>query len=414
MITFDIITIFPKIFDSYLKESFLKRGQEKKLLKVNVHDLRKWTSDVHRTVDDRPFGGGLGMVLKIEPIYQAIEEIKRKSRLRRGFGGQAKVILFTPRGRKFNQKLAYQFSKLNQIILICGRYEGVDERVAQKVADMELSIGDYDLMGGEIPALTVIETVSRLIPGLLGKPSLLKERSKGNTSSRLLDFYLEPVNRDQLIELMHDGSMLTRSNTGQVKLKEIEPYYQMTITEAVEFVDEDLLPLLEPGDEDNEYSSNSLFVMNPWGLRRTIQDEKDTKLRRAMNLQGGKLISELEIIKQEELDIQDVEGAELIQKVIDEKNRLRNIPHNPEDVTLKIDFDKMQESYNISIKFKDSFTVGKFKEFLLEKHSDIYEKYTFWGDKVDFRRNYTKKDSPKIINQTKRTQLLIKEFNQTF
>ena len=247
-----------------------------------------------------------------------------------------------------------------------------------------------------------------------GFPSLLKERSKGNTSSRLLDFYLEPVNRDQLIELMHDGSMLTRSNTGQVKLKEIEPYYQMTITEAVEFVDEDLLPLLEPGDEDNEYSSNSLFVMNPWGLRRTIQDEKDTKLRRAMNLQGGKLISELEIIKQEELDIQDVEGAELIQKVIDEKNRLRNIPHNPEDVTLKIDFDKMQESYNISIKFKDSFTVGKFKEFLLEKHSDIYEKYTFWGDKVDFRRNYTKKDSPQIINQTKRTQLLIKEFNQTF
>ncbi|PIV44992.1 MAG: tRNA (guanosine(37)-N1)-methyltransferase TrmD [Candidatus Nealsonbacteria bacterium CG02_land_8_20_14_3_00_37_10] len=189
MIKFDIITIFPKIFDSYLKESFIKKAQEKGLLKINIHNLRDWTEDRHKTVDDRPFGGGLGMVLKIEPIYKAIKTLqksKRSPRGRRGGGRvgvqnpKSKIVLFTPRGKKFNQKLAYQFSKLNQIIMICGRYEGVDERVARHIADVELSIGDYDLMGGELPAMAVMETTARLIPGVLGKPQLLKERiSKG-------------------------------------------------------------------------------------------------------------------------------------------------------------------------------------------------------------------------------------------
>ncbi len=170
MLTFDIITIFPEIFDSYLKESLIARAQKKKLIKINVHNLRKWTADRHQTVDDRPFGGGLGMVLKIEPIYKAVKEIKKSASRR------TKVILFTPRGKKFNQRMAYQFSKLNQLILICGRYEGVDERVAKYIADLELSIGDYDLMGGELPAMVVIETAARLIPGILGKEQLLKER----------------------------------------------------------------------------------------------------------------------------------------------------------------------------------------------------------------------------------------------
>ena len=168
MIKFDIVTIFPKIFDSYLKESFIKKAGERGLIKINIHNLRGYTRDRHKTVDDRPFGGGLGMVLKVEPIYKAVKKIKK--------GKKAKVVLFTPRGRKFNQKLAYQFSKLNQIIMICGRYEGVDERVAKHIADMELSIGDYDLMGGELPAMIVMEAVARLIPGVLGKPELLEER----------------------------------------------------------------------------------------------------------------------------------------------------------------------------------------------------------------------------------------------
>jgi tRNA (guanine37-N1)-methyltransferase len=168
MLTFDVLTIFPKIFDSYLKESLIARAQKKKLIKIKVHNLRKWTTDRHQTVDDRPFGGGLGMVLKVEPIYKAVRAIKGKKK--------AKVILFTPRGKKFNQKMAYQFSKLNKLIMICGRYEGVDERVAKHIADLELSIGDYDLMGGELPAMVLMETVARLIPGILGKEQLLKER----------------------------------------------------------------------------------------------------------------------------------------------------------------------------------------------------------------------------------------------
>ena len=160
MIKFDIITIFPEIFDSYFKESLIKRALDNRLIKINVHNLRKWAKDKHHTTDDKPFGGGLGMVMKVEPIYEAIKTIKKK--------GKIKVILFSPGAKKFNQKMAYSFSKLDQVILICGRYEGVDERVARYIADEEISIGDYVLMGGEIPAMIVVEAVSRLVPGIVG------------------------------------------------------------------------------------------------------------------------------------------------------------------------------------------------------------------------------------------------------
>jgi len=168
---FDIITIFPKIFDSFLKESFIKKAQEKKIIKINVINLRDFAVDKHKTVDDKPFGGGRGMVLKIEPIYRAVQSLKSKIKNKK-----SKIILFTPRGGKFNQKIAYQFSKLDRIILISGRYEGVDERVAKYIVDEEISIGDYVLMGGDLPALIVIETIARLIPGVIGKSELLKER----------------------------------------------------------------------------------------------------------------------------------------------------------------------------------------------------------------------------------------------
>jgi len=167
---FDIITIFPEIFDSYLQESLLKRAQEKRLIEIKAHNLRDWTNDSHKTVDDSPFGGGLGMVMKIEPIAQAIRAIKSKAK--------TKTILFTPRGKKFTQKKAYELSKLAQLIMICGRYEGIDERVGKHIADEQISIGDYDLMGGELPAMIVIETVSRLIPGVIGKDEFLKEHMR--------------------------------------------------------------------------------------------------------------------------------------------------------------------------------------------------------------------------------------------
>lgn len=170
MLTFDVITIFPEMFSSYLQESLMARALKKKLLRINIHNLRKWTGDRHKTVDDRPYGGGLGMVLKVEPIYKAVKQIKGKGR------GKVKTVLFTPRGKQFSQKIAHQLSKLNRVILTCGRYEGVDERVAEHVADMELSIGPYDLMGGELPAMITMETIARLVPGVLGKKQLLEER----------------------------------------------------------------------------------------------------------------------------------------------------------------------------------------------------------------------------------------------
>ena len=170
---FDIITIFPEIFKGFLKESIIKRAIGKKLISVNIHNLRNYTSDPHKTVDDKAFGGGRGMVMKVGPIYRAVEVIKKTKKTS---PRKRKIILFTPRGKKFNQKLADSFSKLNQIIMICGRYEGVDERVAKYVADEMISIGDYDLMGGELPAMVIIETAARLVPGVIGKPEFLKER----------------------------------------------------------------------------------------------------------------------------------------------------------------------------------------------------------------------------------------------
>jgi len=205
MIKFDVITIFPQIFDSYVKESLILRAQKKKLIKINLHNLRNFTTDNHQTVDDRPFGGGLGMVLKIEPIYKAVRFLKSKilnpksetnskSKIKKS---KTKVVLFTPRGEKFNQKMAHKLSKLDQIIFICGRYEGVDQRVAEKIADMEVSIGDYDLMGGELPAMVAIETISRLVPGVLGKEALLKERI---TKSRGFLEYAQ-YTRPEIVEL---------------------------------------------------------------------------------------------------------------------------------------------------------------------------------------------------------------------
>ncbi|TSC96100.1 MAG: tRNA (guanine37-N1)-methyltransferase [Parcubacteria group bacterium Athens0714_26] len=164
---FDIITIFPKILDSYLNESILKRAQKKGLIKINTHNLRDFTIDKHRKVDDTPYGGGPGMVFKAEPIVKAVAKIKSKNKSR--------VILFSLRGEKFNQKTAHRLAQYSQLIFICGRYEGVDERVAKYVADEEISIGDFVLSGGELPAAMVIEAVSRLVPGVLGKFDSLEE-----------------------------------------------------------------------------------------------------------------------------------------------------------------------------------------------------------------------------------------------
>jgi len=183
--TFNIITIFPKIFDSYFSESIIKRAQKKKLVKINIHNLRDYTKDKHKTVDDSPYGGGPGMVMKIEPIYKAVNALKKRKTQpacrpafrtdRQGRNAKRKTILFSPKGKKFNQKMAKRFSKLDQLIMICGRYEGVDERVAKYIVDEEVSIGDYVVTGGEIPAMIVTDAVTRLIPGVIALESLKEE-----------------------------------------------------------------------------------------------------------------------------------------------------------------------------------------------------------------------------------------------
>lgn len=169
---FDIITIFPEIFSSYFGESILKRAQEKKLIKIGVHNLRKFSTDKHKKVDDKAYGGGPGMVLKIDPIFKVIQFLKRKAK---GKEQKTRIILFSTRGKKFDNKIAKRLSRYDQLILICGRYEGVDERVAKYIADEEISIGDYVLTGGELPAMVVVDSVSRHIPGVLGKQESLEE-----------------------------------------------------------------------------------------------------------------------------------------------------------------------------------------------------------------------------------------------
>ena len=171
---FNIITIFPKILDSYFSESILKRAQKNKLISIKVHNLRDFTSDRHNKVDDTPYGGGPGMVFKAEPISKAVRDITIKSTKSKK-KNKTRVVLFSLRGKKFDAKIAKRFSKYNQLIFICGRYEGVDERVAKYVADEEISIGDFVLSGGELAAGIVVDAVSRFIPGVLGKYESLEE-----------------------------------------------------------------------------------------------------------------------------------------------------------------------------------------------------------------------------------------------
>ncbi len=158
---FDIITIFPEIFSSVFDFGIVRRAVEAKLIEINIHDLRDYTHDRHRQVDDRPFGGGAGMVMKPEPLFRAVEAVTSDS-------PDASVALLSPQGRLFDQDLAREYSLKARVVLICGRYEGVDERVVEHLITDEVSVGDFVLSGGEIPAMVVVDAVTRLIPGALG------------------------------------------------------------------------------------------------------------------------------------------------------------------------------------------------------------------------------------------------------
>lgn len=182
---FDIITIFPEIFSSVFDFGIIRRAVESKLIQISIHDLRDYTYDRHRQVDDRPFGGGAGMVMKPEPLFRAVEAVTNDA-------SQASVVLLSPQGRLFDQNLAREYSQKQRVVLICGRYEGLDQRVVEHLITDELSIGDFVLSGGEIPAMVVVDAVTRVIPGALGcEQSAERESFVGG----LLDFpqYTRPA-----------------------------------------------------------------------------------------------------------------------------------------------------------------------------------------------------------------------------
>ena len=162
---FDILTLFPGIFQGFLEESILRRAIEAGLVSISLHNIRDYATDHHRTTDDYPYGGGGGMVMKPEPIFRAVEAVLGE----RIAGGEVPIILLSPQGRLFSQGMAWELAKEAHLLLICGRYEGIDERVREHLATDEISIGDYVLSGGEVPAMVLVEAVARLIPGVLGE-----------------------------------------------------------------------------------------------------------------------------------------------------------------------------------------------------------------------------------------------------
>jgi tRNA (guanine37-N1)-methyltransferase len=183
-IRFDVVTIFPDFFRGPFDFGIIRRGKEAGLVEIRVHDLRGFTSDRHRTVDDRPFGGGEGMVFKPEPIFKAVEAVRQSA--------QVEVVVLSAAGRKFNQAEALRLSKADQLILICGRYEGIDERVVEHLATAEISIGDFIVSGGEIAAAVLVDAVTRYVPGVVGKEE-----------SILRDSFSDPAADVQLVEHPH-------------------------------------------------------------------------------------------------------------------------------------------------------------------------------------------------------------------
>lgn len=165
MLRIDVLTLFPGMFDAVLGESIIKRAASRKLVNISVHDLRGWSKDKHKKADDKPYGGGPGMIMTCQPIFDAVKELRSQGH--KVTRSQTKVILLSPQGKRFDQKSANQLAKRKHLILICGHYEGIDERV-KRIVDLEISVGDYVLTGGEIPAMTIIDAVTRLVPGVLG------------------------------------------------------------------------------------------------------------------------------------------------------------------------------------------------------------------------------------------------------
>ncbi|MBU1164275.1 tRNA (guanosine(37)-N1)-methyltransferase TrmD [Patescibacteria group bacterium] len=238
MIQFDIITIFPKIFSAkggsasggdsccYFDYGIIGRAIKNKLIKINIHDLRKQTKNVHKSVDDRPYGGGPGMILMVEPIYKAISMIKRKAIKRysdKAIKLKRRVIMLAPEGKTFDQKQAKRLSKYDQLILLCGRYEGFDDRV-EKLVDEKISLGNFVLAGGELPAMAVVEAVSRHVKGVVGHEHALDEETfspayaKATAGKKDLDYIEYPqYTRPENFKGMKVPKILLSGNHQKIK-----------------------------------------------------------------------------------------------------------------------------------------------------------------------------------------------------
>ena len=235
MIKFDILSVFPEMFESALNHSILKRAREKGMVEINLHNIRDYAEDKHRMTDDTPYGGGGGMVMKVEPIDRALASIvpSRDNTL---------VVLLTPQGETLNQRIAEEMSRYFQIVLICGRYEGVDERVREHLTDREISIGDFVLTGGELSAMVVVDAVARLLPGVLGN---YDSASYDSFSSGLLEYphYTRPGSyRDwQVPEVLLSGNH-----------SKIESWRRKESLKRTYFRRPDLLEKIELSDEDRK------------------------------------------------------------------------------------------------------------------------------------------------------------------
>lgn len=189
---FDILTLFPSMFDGPFNESMIKRAVERGLIKIGIHNIRDYSTDKHHTADDTPYGGGAGMLMRVEPVFAAAEAVLTQAEAAGEGGGDSSIILMTPQGQRFDQKVAEELATRRHIVLLCGHYEGFDERIREHLATDEISVGDFVLTGGELPAMVITDAVARLVPGVLGAAESLTEES---ISSGLLEYphYTRPA-----------------------------------------------------------------------------------------------------------------------------------------------------------------------------------------------------------------------------
>ena len=269
---FDLVTIFPGFFDSPLDYGILRRARINGQVEVVTHDLRNFTHDRHRTVDDRPFGGGEGMVLKAEPIFDAFETLGMAPKNERDTSRET-VILLSAQGRTFNQAVAHELAAMQRVAILCGRYEGVDERVNELLCDQEISIGDYVLSGGELAALVVIDAVVRLLPGALGNPDSARFESFG---------------ADEVTDVRGEGDGPPRSTHGSGGLLDY-PHY----TRPAEFRGVGIPEALMSGNHE---------VIKQWrrrmSLEKTLRNRPDLLEKAALTTEDGRILRKLKAEQQ--------------------------------------------------------------------------------------------------------------------